>query len=59
MKPQYPKMLYKDGSDTTDYVIVADPGEQAAAAKEGYFPHGEKPESEEVKRGPGRPKKAA
>lgn len=58
MKPQYPKMLYKDGSDTTDYVIVADPGEHAAAAKDGYFAFGEQP-PEEPKRGPGRQKKDA
>lgn len=37
----YPKMLYKDGSNTDDFLVVEDPGEQAAAAKDGYYPYGE------------------
>lgn len=32
----YPHMLYKNGEPGDDYMIVADPGEEAAAEKDGY-----------------------
>lgn len=41
MSQVYPTTLFKDGTDLTDYVVVADPGEQAHAATQGYFPHGQ------------------
>lgn len=33
---EYPHMLYKDGTVGDDFMVVADPGEEAAAAKDGY-----------------------
>jgi hypothetical protein len=46
IEKQYPTTLFKDGTDLTDYVFVADEGEQAHAATEGYYPHGEGPEAD-------------
>lgn len=43
MTQPYPTTLFRDGHDLTDYVVVADPGEQAHAATQGYFPHGQGP----------------
>ena len=44
MSQPYPTTLFRNGTDLTDYVVVADPCEQAHAATQGYFPHGEGPE---------------
>lgn len=44
MTQPYPTTLFKGGTDHADWVVVADPGEQAHAATQGYFPHGEGPE---------------
>lgn len=57
-QPQYPTTLFKGGADLTDYVVVADPGEQAHAATEGYYPHGEGPKADEAPKR-GRPRKDA
>lgn len=40
---EYPHMLYKNGKVGDDYMIVADPGEEAAATKDGYARADEKP----------------
>lgn len=45
---EYPKMLYKGGEVGDDFMVVAAPGEDAAAEKDGYARAGE-----------GKPKKAA
>lgn len=41
MHQEYPHMLYKAGVVGRDYMVVADPGEEAAAKKDGYFRAGE------------------
>lgn len=46
MTQPYPTTLFRNGTDLTDYVVVADPGEQAHAATQGYFPHGEGPKAD-------------
>ena len=59
-QPQYPTTLFKGGVDLADYVFVADAGEQAHAATQGYYPHGEGPGADAapaLKRG--RPRKDA
>ena len=39
---EYPHMLYRDGKVCDDYMIVGDPGEEAAAKKQGYARAGDK-----------------
>lgn len=43
MAQQYPTTVFKNGTDQGDWVVVADPGEQAHAATQGYFPFGQAP----------------
>lgn len=40
MFQEFPKCLYRDGSDLDDYRIVGDQAGQDAAAKDGYLQHG-------------------
>lgn len=38
---EFPKMIYLGGDLAAEWRIVADEAEQAAAANEGFYPHGE------------------
>lgn len=40
---EFPKSLYKGGSDWHDTRVVCDQAEQDAAAQDGYLPHGAEP----------------
>lgn len=61
---EFPKMIYLGGDLAAEWRIVADEAEQASAAKEGFYPHGEgkkaaaEPADDQPKRR-GRPPKAA
>lgn len=61
---EFPKMIYLGGDLAAEWRIVADEEEQAAAAKEGFYPHGDgkkaasEPADDQPKRR-GRPPKAA
>lgn len=61
---EFPKMIYLGGDLAAEWRIVADEAEQAEAAKEGFYPHGEgkkaiaEPVDDQPKRR-GRPPKAA
>lgn len=40
MTQPYPTTLFKDGHDRDDTIVVADPGEYAAAVNLGYLAYG-------------------
>ncbi|OWR28954.1 hypothetical protein CEE55_18150 [Stenotrophomonas pavanii] len=61
---EFPKMIYLGGDLAAEWRIVADESEQHAAAKDGFYPHGEAKKvaadpmaNEQIKRR-GRPPKA-
>lgn len=62
---EFPKMIYLGGDLAAEWRIVADEAEQGAAAKEGFYPHGEgkkataEPVADDQPKRRGRPPKAA
>ncbi|KOQ78878.1 hypothetical protein ABW45_04735 [Stenotrophomonas maltophilia] len=62
---EFPKMIYLGGDLAAEWRIVADEADQAAAAKDGFCPHGQgkkvaaDPVADEQPKRRGRPPKAA